>query len=158
MKPAIPWRPTWTHNNPLKGLHEDILWIAPLFIMAMLAYASAATVNHGTDGNHSQKSAHYLGQAVDINHKDMRFPWVKEQLSWQWFYAVSQFGENLIELANKLAHLVGLSTTYYLVLEKSHFHLEIALAGAAPNIKGWEKGKYFYVHPEVRAILEQAHG
>lgn len=148
------WTPTWPANNPLKGVHERLLWIAPLFILAMAAYGSAALVNFGTDGKHSIKTAHARGCAIDINHKDMRFKWAPALLSASWFMAVAQFGMSLIRIVNLLSRTVDSSVEYYLVLEASHFHLEITLAGEAPNIKNWEKGKYFYSTEEVNTIMK----
>jgi len=148
------WKTTWPTNNPLKGVHTDLLWIAPLFIMAMGKYGCTATVNHGTDGKHSVHSAHGKGQALDINHKDIYYSWGNG--SKDWWMATASLAAGLAKLANMLSRLVNSETEYYMVLEPSHFHLEITLHGEAPNIKGWERGKYYYTHPDVRKILEAA--
>jgi len=147
------WTPTWPEKNPLNGLHAALAWIAPLFIMAMGQYGGKATVNHGTDGTHSDHSAHYKGQAVDINHRDLHFPWATDSLGRAWFSALFLFAGQLIMLANRLARMVDSPIQYYLVLEASHLHLEITLAGEAPNIVGWEKGKFMYATEDVKTIM-----
>ena len=151
----LEWQPTWPEKNPLVRVLPPLLWIAPLFIMAMRKYGSSATVNHGTDGEHSEHSAHYKGQGIDINHKDMRFPWAKDILGSTWYSACYQFASQLISLVNQLSRMVNESVEYYLVLEASHLHLEITLHGEAPNIKGWEKGRYVYTTEEVKDILKK---
>lgn len=151
------WRPTWPEQNPLKGVHAALLWLAPLFIMAMRAYGGTATVNYGTNGGHSTKSAHGWGHALDIHHKDMRFPWVKGSMNKEWYFALVQFAANLAKVANELLRLTNQEEVQlYIVIEPGHLHLEITLNGAAPNIKGWTAGKFFYVHSAVRAVLEAA--
>lgn len=149
------WTPTWPENNPLNNVLPAVLWIAPLFIMAMRKYGSLATVNHGTDGKHSANSAHYKGQAVDINHKDMRFPWQKDTLGPTWYSACYQFSAQIITIANQLSRVCNESVTYYLVLEASHLHMEITLHGESPNIKGWEKGRFVYITEEVKSIIRK---
>jgi len=84
----------------------------------------------------------------------MRFPWATEVLSKPWFFAAYQFAFNLAKYANLISHLCDSTVEYYLVFEASHFHLEITLNGEAPNIKGWEKGTYFYATEEVKEKLK----
>lgn len=128
--------------------------------MAMRAYGGSATVNYGTNGKHSTLSAHGKGRALDIHHKDMRFPWVQGSMNKAWYFALVQFAAGLVKIANELSRLTNSETEYYIVVEPGHFHLEITLHGEAPNIRGWNKDlkKYFYVHPEVRKIMEEKNG
>jgi hypothetical protein len=148
------WTPTWPNKTVLTGLHPRLQWIAPLFVLAMKDYGSAATVNFALDGKHSQHSAHGAGRAVDINHKDLHFPWAKFQDLRAWTAASYQFAAQLVRIANQLTRAVNQDQVeYYLVVEASHWHLEMTLNGAAPNIKGWAKGKYIYATQEVRTTI-----
>lgn len=150
------WIPTWPEQKPLERVHRDLLWIAPLFIMAMRSYGGTATVNYGTNGKHSANSAHGKGQAIDIHHRDMRFSWVQGSLNKDWYWALVQFSSSLVKVANEMSRLTNSETEYYLVLEPGHFHLEITLHGEAPNILDWRKDlkKYHFIHRDVRKILE----
>lgn len=153
------WRPTWPDQAPLIGVHPHLLWIAPVFIMAMQAYGGIATVNYGTNGKHSALSAHGKGQALDIHHKDLRFSWVgAPPQSKDWYFALVQLAGSIAKVANEMSRLTNSETEYYLVVEPGHFHLEVTLHGEAPNIKGWTKDlkKYLYIHADVRKILEAA--
>lgn len=155
----MPWTPTWPDKPKLSGLHPRLQWIAPLFIMSMKDYGSLATVNFALDGQHSAKSAHGDGRAVDINHKDLRFPWASITDLQAWSAASYQFAAQLVRIANQLSRAVSHEQVeYYLVAEASHWHLEIALNGALPNIKGWVKGKYIYATQEVRTTIGGALG
>lgn len=159
MSAQLAWRPTWPKkDNPLADVHGDLIWIAPIFIMAMRCYGGTATVNYGTNGTHSLLSAHGKGRALDIHHKDMRFSWVKGVFTKEWYFALVQFAATLVTVLNAMARLTNSQTEFYLVTEPGHFHLEITLHGEAPNIKGWtpDLKKYHYIHADVRKILEAA--
>lgn len=148
------WTATWPGKTKIDTLHPRLNWIARLFQMTMKDYGSAATVNHGTDGNHSVKSAHGTGRAVDINHKDLRFPWVSNTDFRAWSAASYQLAGHLVRIANQLSRVTNSSVAYYLVVEGSHWHLEMTvLEGDVPNIKGWEKGKFLYATQEVKNII-----
>lgn len=152
------WTPTWPGKTQLDKLHPRLQWIAPLFIMSMKDYGSAATVNYGTDGLHSAKSAHGSGQAVDINHKDLRFPWASITDLRAWSAASYQLAGQLVRVSNQLARLTNTSIVYYLVVEASHWHLEITtMPNEVPNIKGWEYGKFLYATQEVKNIIGATH-
>lgn len=160
-KADMSWTPTWPEKTKLDKLHTRLQWISTLFIVAMKDYGSAATVNFGpddttttADGVHSKKSAHGDNRAVDINHRDLRFPWASYDDKRAWFAAGYSLAGQLVRIANLLTKAVNHEEVeYYLVVEASHWHLEIALNGALPNIKGWEKGKYIYATEEVKKII-----
>jgi hypothetical protein len=153
------WTPTWPGKTQIDKLHPRLNWIARLFQMTMKDYGSAATVNHGTDGQHSVHSAHGDGRAVDINHKDLRFPWASITDLRAWTAASYQLAGQLVRIANQLARLTNTSVVYYLVVEGSHWHLELTVRdGDVPNIKGWERGKFLYSTQEVKDIIGGTNG
>jgi hypothetical protein len=124
-------------------LHPRLDWIAPVFQMGMGAYGSKASVN----------SDHGSGYALDINHRDLWFPWVPEGNDRAWAAAAYQLAAQLARVANQMSRLASSDSAYYLVQGWAHWHLEMTLLNAAPNIKGFEEGKFIYATQDVRDLI-----
>ena len=103
--------------------------ILPILKTAFLMGGSpGVVVTAGRDGVHSQKSAHYTGNALDLRHRDLQMD-------------KTMFGMRLVKALNFLA---GVNSDWYLVLEVDHYHLERRNKGEAPNVKGYHAGQFFY--------------
>ncbi len=147
------WKPVGPESSRLPGLHPRLDWIAPIFQMGMGAYGSRASVFFNPDLKHSAQSAHGRGLAIDVNYKDLIFPWAPQANSRAWAAAAYQLGAQLARVANQMARLASNDTAYYLVQEWTHWHLEIAQLNAMPNIKGYEPGKFIYATQDVRDLI-----
>jgi hypothetical protein len=98
---------------------------APVLKTAWRMHNAECIVTSAKDGSHGANSAHYTGNALDLR-------------TWNIPMDVETFSERLSEA---LVECCG--PEWYVVLEDDHIHLEFSTG--VPNIKGWVKGKNFYV-------------
>lgn len=98
----------------------------PVLKTAWIMLGLECVVTSGKDGEHSKKTAHKDGNALDLRTWDIQ----KHMMP-------LAFARNL---SNALLQVCG--PVFYVVLERDHIHLEYS--EGIPNIKGWQKGKYFY--------------
>ena len=74
------------------------------------------TITSANDSIHSEKSTHYDGDAIDLRIRDCEFVG-KELYSDEWFDDMKTFCRYLS---------MKLGRHYYLLLEKTHIHLQIS--------------------------------
>ncbi len=85
-------------------------------------------VTSGMDGKHSVKSAHYIGDALDLRIIGISFHMTPMAFA--------------LNLSKALVENCG--PNYFVVLESDHIHCEVCTLGGTPNIKGYEVGKNYY--------------
>lgn len=112
---------------------QPLIWAQDILDAYYAALGLELVITSGHDGLHSRQTAHYQDQAWDLR------IWGFPTSIWK---STRAAGARLVELLNKHCPYDG---AFFLVLEKDHFHLEWAWAGAQPNIKNFEQGVYFYV-------------
>jgi hypothetical protein len=100
---------------------------------AWIMQGSECVVTSANDGQHSTKSAHYQGRAMDLRINNLG--WTPGSVGF--VLGVEVFAR---KLAKALVECCG--PTWYVVLEKDHIHLEHA--EGIPNIKGWKAGVHYY--------------
>lgn len=100
---------------------------APILKTAWTMYGAECVVTSGRDGKHSENSAHYRGQALDLRTSNL------QATIWR------SFGSRL---ANALVSQLG--PYWFVVFERDHYHIEYAEPGKRPNIVTFRAGIHFY--------------
>lgn len=106
-----------------------------------------AVVTSARDSDHSKKTAHSTGRAIDLRITSLFRETAGILRAWY---------ERILAFAHDLAIALeqsGIDGVFYLVLERDHIHLEWAPKGTPPNIKGWKPEQHVYIHPEVKVYL-----
>ncbi len=131
-------------------VHPGLAEIAPKLASAWALHNGKCVIVHGRDGNHSKMSAHAEGKAIDLRLWTLCFGTHALQ-SKSWWISCIRFSKLLASILNQDNVSKGNSVPcFYVVLEQDHIHLEYALAGERPNIRGWKPGLFHYLFPELK--------
>ena len=117
------------------NLLVDPIWnqAAPILKTAYIMHGAEAVVTSGADGDHSKKTAHTSGRALDLR-----------------IFTIPQKERRVFcsRLAQALVACLG--PYFWVVLETTpeHIHVEYAPPGTNPKIKNLRAGIHFYVEGE----------